>query len=222
MRTKTLLILAFIMALITTGLFYVYMNSMSVEMTEQQTITVVRTVQPVDAYQKITAEMVETIQIPYSESYSHAYKKIEDVAGKISASRIAEGEILFAHRLLENEQQIDYLAYVIPQGSRAVSVAVDYVQSVSNLIEPGDRVNVFVTYPPKRPEEDYETRMILENIHVLSVGQRMLPKNPESEEDNQEYHAVTLEVNDQQAQLLIYASEKGSIHLSLRSGKKEE
>lgn len=228
MRTKTILLLAVIMAIVTTGLAYYYLsNSVPAGSVKgAKPLTVVHTITPISPYQTITDAMVEEIQIPFSESYSSAYSKKSDVVGKVAAGAIAQGEILFSHRLLANQDEIKQLSYTVAPGKRAVSIAVNFVTSVSNLIEPRDRVNVIVTYKPVEKGDPWKTETVLQDIPVLAVGQRLLPKpsttGAENVDQQKEYKAVTLEVTDDQSKALILASEKGSVHLSLRSKAKKQ
>ncbi|MBO8171882.1 MAG: Flp pilus assembly protein CpaB [Bacillaceae bacterium] len=224
MKTRTIFIIAVILAAITTGVFYYYMNSMSFETTiGQKTITVVQTTQPVSPYQTITSQMVESVEIPYSESYSNAVSDINQVVGKIASTNFAEGEIVLKHRLLDDKDQIEILSHVIPPKKRAVSINVSYTSSVSNLIEPGDRVNVLVTYAPNENAQ-VVTETLLQDIPVLAVGQRLIPKDKlrnEQKNGANDYQAVTLDVDDTQARTLVHWQSRGTLYLTLRSKAKE-
>ena len=68
------------------------------------------------------------------------------------------------------------LPATIPEGMRAVSVAVNDVIGVAGFVGPGTSVDVLVTGQipgATQTGEQYVTRTILENIRVLAAGQKV-------------------------------------------------
>jgi pilus assembly protein CpaB len=95
-------------------------------------------------------------------------------------------------------------------------VGVDINQSVSNLIEPEDEVDVILTTVNKDKANQplANSVVLLQKARVLAVGRKMVtPEN--SKEPYVEYSSVTLEVNPEDAVTLINATEQGKIHLIL-------
>jgi pilus assembly protein CpaB len=84
-----------------------------------------------------------------------------------------------------------FVSKKVRDGYRAVSIGPNIVQSVSNLIEPGDFVDVVYSKQDKVTKEWF-SQIILENVHVLAIGRRMV--EAESETPYVEYSQVTLEL----------------------------
>ncbi len=99
----------------------------------------------------------------------------------------------------------------IEQGYRAVSIAVDSISSVSNLIQSGDHVDLITTL--ELPGENKpSTLTLLQNVTVLSVGDSMY-----SETQNQSYSTITLMVLPIEANIINHSGKYGSLSLTLRN-----
>lgn len=112
------------------------------------------------------------------------------------------------------------LTGIIRDGMRAVSIPVDTTGAVSNLIQPSDNVDVIGTFrfPDMRGDNalDTVTLTLLQNVKVLAVGNRwgqtgIDPTNSRS------YSTVTLLLWPNEVEMVIFASQKGKLSLSLRS-----
>lgn len=209
--------LAVISGLVTTFLFYTFINkqisSASGEEPMMSEVIVAR--EDIQKNQKITDEVLTSKQMPEDQIHAQTAKKVSDVVGKFATVDLKEGEAVMFHRLQQSEDEDEFVTKKVTEGYRAVSISVDYVKSVSNLIEPEDFVDVVLT-----EGETIESKVILENVRVLSVGQRMVEK--ESEEAEEEYVAVTLELKQNEAVNLINGSERGSLQLVLLSEQLSE
>jgi pilus assembly protein CpaB len=101
---------------------------------------------------------------------------------------------------------------------RAVSIPVDRVKAVSNLIQPGDRVDVLAAVnkgngiPPK-------TFTIIRGALVLAIGQQLeqIQQSASPPPADAGGGTVTLGVTPQQADLLTVADLNTTIRLALRS-----
>ncbi len=100
-------------------------------------------------------------------------------------------------------------------GMRAVSIALDRVKGVSNLIQAGDRVDV-IAVTPARNDEAPKAATIIRGAQVLSIGQ-MIDAQATPSPDGQQYTTATLEVTPKQADLLALADINTTLRLALRS-----
>ena len=102
----------------------------------------------------------------------------------------------------------------IPDGMRAVAVVTNEVNNVSGFLFPGSHVDVLVTF---RKEMDKEpmTSTVLQNIEVLSTGERLQP-DPSGKPQN--VKVVTLLMAPEDAQKLMLASNEGTVQFVLRNG----
>jgi pilus assembly protein CpaB len=109
------------------------------------------------------------------------------------------------------------LSATIPEGMRAVSVAVNEVNGVAGFVTPGTMVDILVTgrLSGKTTDSDNNiTRVILENIRVLAAGQQV---EQDREGKPQKVPVVTLLVTPEDATKLTMASTEGKIQLALRN-----
>jgi pilus assembly protein CpaB len=108
------------------------------------------------------------------------------------------------------------LPATIPEGMRALSVAVNEVVGVAGFVIPGTMVDVLATGRLNHAGNGNEdvTRTILENIRVLAAGQKI---EQDREGKPQTVPVITLLVAPQDAAKLTMASTQGKIQLALRN-----
>ena len=110
------------------------------------------------------------------------------------------------------------LSSMIPEGYRAMTVAVNEVVGVSGFIMPGTLVDIVVVIAPPAGsgQEGMISKIVLQNIKVLASGQNIdKPKNDRDVERS--IRAVTLQVTPEQAEKLALASSEGKLQLVMRN-----
>lgn len=222
MKTKKLLFMAIISGLITTILFYMFLNKGREETAGPAIpmVKVVKAVQDIKKNEKITEENITTAEIPEDQLHSQAVQDPNTIIGKYTSADLKQGEVVMQHRIEQIAEEAKVVSKKIREGYRAVSIDTNYVESVSTLIEPEDFVDVVLTV--QAPESVHlKTELILEKVKVLSVGTRMVETGKDSEVTEEggapEYMAVTLELNQEDSVKLINASERGNLQLILYS-----
>lgn len=231
MKSRNILILALIMALITTFLFNQYLKSLDEKYKENDNkISVVVPNTNINKNQKITAEMLQLKELDSESVHPEAIKNIEEIQGRYALTNIKEGEVLFSDRFVDQYEESDFITRKIRDGYRAISIEVNFVESVSNLIEPEDYVDVIFSEPIMIDGKlvRIDTEIILQNIRVLAVGKRLdknevktntLNETTESTEvvNNVEYISVSLELQPNDIVKLVNSDKRGDINLILRS-----
>lgn len=102
----------------------------------------------------------------------------------------------------------------ISKGKRAVSIEVKAPEGVSGYIKAGSYVDVVANLtPPKSapPNQEYDARILLQNVKVLAVGARA-----DDAASRKKYNLVTLEVSPNQGVALSFAT-KYDLYLMLRN-----
>ncbi|MEH6453817.1 MAG: Flp pilus assembly protein CpaB [Psychromonas sp.] len=133
-------------------------------------------------------------------------KQLQDMVVK---QKLFVGDILKQQRLVKKGEG-STLASLLGKNKRAISIRVNDVVGVSGFLLPGNRVDVLNTYSKgKRATTD----VILSNIKIIAIDQRA----SNDENKPQLVRAVTLEVDLEQAEILMNARNKGSINLALRN-----
>ncbi|SEC17521.1 Flp pilus assembly protein CpaB [Paenibacillus sp. GP183] len=215
MRSKIILVMALLMGLVTTVLFFNYMKKFDqVKAADASVVTVIGAKQAIKANTKITPEMLQTMQVPAALVHPQAVRNSTDAVDKIAVMDMAPDEILLSHHLKNQVEEALFVSKKVQEGYRAVTVGVNLVQSVSNLIEPGDYVDVVSTLTDKLSDKVISTT-INQNLRVLAIGRRMV--EAKSDTPYAEYSTVTLEAKPEDSVTLINANGRGSINLLLRS-----
>lgn len=215
MRSKIVLVLALIMGIITTILFFNYIKKLDEQKKGSDTLVEVVTVkQTIKKNQRISVDMLQTVLLPSYVLHPNTVRRITEAEGKFAISDLEAGEVLLSHRMKETEEETQLVSRKVREGYRAVTVDVNFIQSVSNLIEPEDYVDVIST-PSEKNGQPVMSTLILEKVRVLAVGRRLMELDPAAQQA--EYNAVTLELKPQDAITLVNADELGNISLLLHS-----
>lgn len=105
----------------------------------------------------------------------------------------------------------------IPKGMRVITIPVDESDSQSNLISPGDRVDVLVTYKSGSGRgANTKTKTLMEYVEVFAADSRTVDKLPQSTEKASRTSHVSLLVMPEQVNYVKLAEKKGNLSLSWR------
>jgi pilus assembly protein CpaB len=177
---------------------------------------IVVAVHPIQLGTRLEATNLRAISWPGDEAIAGSFTRVEDCAGRALLTNLAENEPVLESKLAPREAGAG-LPATIPEGMRAVSVAVNEVNGVAGFVIPGTMVDVLVTgrLSGKNADPDNNiTRVILENVRVLAAGQQV---EQDREGKPQKVPVVTLLVTPEDATKLTMASTEGKIQLALRN-----
>jgi pilus assembly protein CpaB len=134
--------------------------------------------------------------------------------------KLYAGEPILASKLLGSEEMTG-AAKDIPPGYRVAHVKVDPVTGSSNLILPGDRVDVLVFRNPSSDLNATAAKIVLQDIKVFAVDTQTETQFVATKDEQTEpmtAKTISLLVTPQQAVILHAASEiGGSVRLVLRN-----
>jgi pilus assembly protein CpaB len=160
--------------------------------------------------------MVTWMEVPQSELLWDAVTRKEDYEGKALSVTCTKGEMITKSKLTEKFNA----STEIEIGKQVVTVNVDISTSHSGQIRPGDVVDVYTTYSMgqlggTRGTPETKTKVVLSRIKVFSIDSIRSASTPGNEDVLAK--TVSLLVEPHQAEVLLMASKKGSIHLALRN-----
>ena len=148
------------------------------------------------------------------------WKDAARVIGRKLDTTVVSGQILLSTDLKPISHRQGFTG-IIQEGGRAVSIPVDAVSSVNHLIQPNDNVDVIGTFrfPDNRQDSSLDTitMTILQNVKVLAVGNRWREYRGEEGAQARSYSTVTLLLWPAEVEMIIFASQKGRLSLSLRN-----
>jgi pilus assembly protein CpaB len=165
---------------------------------------------------RVDASNLKLIAWPAGQSVAGMFTSIDQAANRALITPVAANEMILDSKLAPKEAGAG-LPAAIPEGMRAMSVAVNDVIGVAGFVTPGTVVDVLVTgklVGANHGDEDTITRTILENIRVLAAGQKI---EQDREGKPQTVPVITLLVTPEDAARLAMASTQGKIQLALRN-----
>src|SRR5271154_4849949 len=216
-RNRMLMGLAFavvVAAILSSFVYRAFKNASTVKPVSMQHIVVAS--QPLQLGTRVDSSNLRLIPWPSSEPVSGMFTRIEDCANRALITPVAENEPILESKLASTQSGAG-LPATIPEGMRALSVAVNDVVGVAGFVIPGTMVDVLVTGKASgagRGGDENITRTILENVRVLAAGQKI---EQDREGKPQTVPVITLLVSPEDAGRLAMASTEGKIQLALRN-----
>ena len=235
---KGLILLGLFLGLVSAVLIVVYLSNAGGggggEVSGAEVTPVVVASLEISAGTRITEGMVETKDIAVNAVLAGAFQDTEIVIGQVARVPFVAGEQVIPTKITATGAAISAdvenppLAYVIPEGKRAVAVQVSNVIGASGLIRPGDYVDVILTVQVEGDDsssKDQIAQTILQNVLVLSVDQDVTrtvvsagdeaPVVGEGTEVNAEATTVTLAVSPAHGEVLTVAEACATPRLAL-------
>lgn len=179
---------------------------------EARKATVVVAAQDLPVGKFLTEEDVRVVEWPAEQVPEGYIAQPVDAIGRGLITAVNTNEPLLTSKLAERGTGAG-LPIVIPEGMRAMSIAVDQVVGVAGFVIPGTRVDVLLTFQPPNSEETV-TQIILQNLTVLTAGQVV---QRDEEGKPMLVNVVTLMLDPRQAEHLSLATAQGRIQLALRN-----
>ncbi len=170
--------------------------------------------------EELTAQNVKLEEWPKKIIPQGALSKLEEVEGKRTRIKLYAGEPILASKLLGAEDMAG-AAKDIPPGYRVAYVKVDPVGGSSNLIMPGDRVDVLVFRHPNNDVNATAAKIVLQDIKVFAVDTQTETQYTATMDEQTEpmsAKTISLLVTPQQAVILHAATEiGGAVRLVMRN-----
>jgi len=149
---------------------------------------------------------------------SSAITDVNIIRGKIALTNLAANQVVVDGQFVDPKVAQVSSAQRIPTGSVAVTIQVDQVRGVANLIQPGDRVNLMVRDP------EGSQRFLYQNANVLFVGSQAALQPGETtattqpgQQQTQGSGLITLAVKPDAALRIAFVAgqEENTIYLAL-------
>lgn len=222
---KKVYILAAVAAVLTGVLLFSFLSGLEKKKEiKPEYETVVVAAQDIPPYTPITAEHVQAIQLPKGSGHEKAVRSTELVIGKMAESVILKGEQILAEKLKTVGENQSGLAYVIPKGKRAMTIAVDDITGVAGFIRQGDCVDILLTlsanYKPDGVEPETPgpiTTVLAQNILVAALDKSLSPPANSNGSVGGTYTFLTLIVTQEETMRITEGSKNGQITLLLRA-----
>ena len=192
-----------------------YLSSAQATTKEFNRVTVAKV--PIPVGTKLIPEQLMVVQFSKESTPDGTFESPDKLVGRVAVVNIAAREPVTETRLAA-EGSAAGLSAIIPEGYRAMTVAVNDVVGISGFIMPGTLVDVVVVIDPQQSngvQQGPISKIVLQSIKVLANGQNI--DKPENQRDANSVKAVTLLVTPEQSEKLALASTEGKLQLIMRS-----
>lgn len=214
---KKLIFVSFILAVISSILIYLYLQSLKTPNIAIKERTILVASETIPSRTKIDKKMIKEIQVPDNAIFKDYIIVSSNIVGKYTKVNILKNEGFINDKLIN---QLDSeLSYKIEGNNRGVSINVNGSTGVSDLIKQGDFVDIIMDLAEKkegqitvRPDI---SKILLQNIQVLAVDKKLNDDGAQREEVPTNY-LVTLSVPIFEIEKLTLAEKIGELKLVLR------
>ena len=216
-RLVTVILMAVAVALVITAIFYqITVGRRPMEATvPTRELVVAKAEMPMGSV--VTTENVRVIDFPEQAYPEGGFGDIEQVVDRTVMQHILANEPIVSGKVTDKGAGYG-LAPLIPEGQRAMAIAVNQVSGVSGYILPGSTGDILLTGAPPGAS-DRMTTTVLEKVTILSTGHQ---QRPDASGQPQNVPVVNVLVTPEQAELLTLATREGSVQLILRNPIDEE
>lgn len=231
-RRSVLLLVAALIAVVGTAMIVLYVQGIDARATEgQELVEVLTATEAVDAGESVTdatsAGKFEKKKVRRDDMVDGALTSTGTISDLVALSPIYPGEQLIARKFgsLGDSQNL-----LIPKGLIAVSVELTDPARVAGFVNPGSDVAIFVSADPSIMKPDGSetklapyTRLLLPKVQVIGVGTTSITSRNTTDEDGAQTTEqvaktiLTVAVNQEQAEKVIYASRNGDLSFALLS-----
>lgn len=223
MINKKFLLLAVVLGLVITIAVNQYIKKEvgSVKKVEVPTFPVVVAAVNIKTREVLKKEMLVIKRLPREYILEGAVTTIEDAEGKITLGAMIAGEQLLKAKIREKGSRLG-LSFKIPENKRAVAIRVAGAAGIAGLVQPGDLVDVLVTYSNLKAgltsKTETKTVTVLQNVQVLAIDQTTESFSEDGEgKRGGGSGLVTFALTLEEAELLTLANSKGQLSLALRA-----
>lgn len=231
-RRSVLLIVAVLIALVGTSLIVLYVQGIDSRATAgQELVEVLAATDVIETGEDVAAALeagkFEKTEVRREDLVEGALTSTSSITDLVAVGTIYPGEQILAKKF---GSMGDADTLVIPDDKLAVSVELTDPQRVAGFVNPGSEVAIFfsgdpVLYKPDGEEQKLPqyTGLLLPKVEVVGVGTTSMAAKTTKSEEGQETEQVartilTVAVDQEQAERLIYADRNGDISFALLTG----
>lgn len=214
-RVSVILILALVSGLLAAYLAFRFLRQPAANVAqaaEAPTIGVVVAARDMEPGHQLAAQDVRLIDWPATALPEGFANATAEVVGRGLLAPVRVNEPLLSTKLAGPNGGVGLQATIEP-GRRGVAVRVNDVIGVAGWIQRGVRVDVLVTLDQGLEVSNPVTKVVLQDVPVLSAG----PTMQEQQDEAIQTSTVILGVTPEESEKLALAATKGQIQLALRN-----
>jgi len=174
--------------------------------------------------EELRADELTQAVLPGATRPPDTFANPSELVGRVTASPVLANQAINGS-LLAAKGSGTGLQALVPVGMRAITIDVTEASAVAGLLVPGCRVDVVTTTMSQENSDRTRSRLIVQDVPVLAVGQRLnvSRSDGEKEKDPGMSRTVTLMVTPRDAEAVDLAATAARLRLVLRgSGDTDE
>jgi len=168
--------------------------------------------------ERVTEQVIKTVDWPQENLPANAVTKPEDVIGRSVRFPIAANEVVTSIKIAADGIGPG-LEPIIDEGMRAMSLPIKTHESAAGFIKPGSKVDVVMI--SRGNNDGGRAKTILQNVRVIAVN-HSISENPEEAQKGTVIEMITFLLNPMDAESLALAQNTGSLQLVLRNPMEDE
>jgi pilus assembly protein CpaB len=222
-RRTVLLVVSALIAVLGAGMVFLYVKGADNRAKqEQQPVAVLKAVAQIEPGETLAsasaAGKIQLQDVPLEQKLDGALASIGDAGSEVALQRIFPNEQITAAKFgTQGEQD----ALSMPAGSFAISVQLSDTGRVAGFVAPGSSVAIFYSGPLGANGQD-GARLLLPKVQVVAVGQTTMASSTDGSDGSggsTPQTLLTLAVNQEQAEKVLYASSHGDLSFGLLDDK---
>lgn len=179
MRSKAALLLSLVLGVVAVVLLFSWASGLRRELLQESNMVgVLVATRDIPPNTIIDENLVQRLEVPQKYVQPKVVTDFNLVRGRVASAPIPAGaQILDTY--LEEEGKMA-LAYDVPRGRRAITIAVNSISGVGGNVRPGNFVDIFGTFAFGRPtgyqggqlmfaDEKTEVRLMFQNVQVVAI-----------------------------------------------------
>lgn len=225
-RRRLLLILAVFVAVIGTALVFLYVQGADKRAGDKfDNVSVLKATQNITAGETydsaLAAGKIASAEVPRNQLNDGYVSTTDALKGKIASVPIFAGQQIISNQFGETVESTS-TTLQLPPGKMAISVNLTDPARVAGFVNPGDNVAVF--YNGSAVDGQPTTRLLLPRVQVIGVGTTTVVSTTKTDSTGAQTTEqlprtlLTLAVNQQQAQKVLFSVSNGDLALGLLNG----
>ncbi|MEU3748699.1 MULTISPECIES: Flp pilus assembly protein CpaB [Streptomyces] len=146
-------------------------------------VTAYRLKRNVAPYKPLSADLFEQISMPKRWLSATAVTDLRQIEGRIAVTELKEGSLLQTDMIVEQPE--------LQPGQQEIAIMIDAATGVAGKITPGATVNIYATFEGEKKDDPSQSRMIVANARVLSVG-KLTPISENNDRSGRAANAVPI------------------------------
>lgn len=233
-RRSVLLMVALAIAALGTTMIVLYVQSIDARATEgQELVEVLTATEVIESGESVSdaqaAGKFQKVEVRRDDMVEGALSSVASIEDKVAIGQIFPQEQIISQKFGDRGSEE---TLVIPDDKLAISVDLTDPARVAGFVNPGSDVAIFVSADPVQTNPDGSTktlpaytRLLLPKVQVIGVGTTsMTARTTTTEEGAQTTEQLprtilTVAVDQEQAEKVIFASRNGELSFALLSQK---